>query len=324
MSAGSTRRGLRALLGAALLVGCGPAQSPSQYWIEVLGSRAALEAHQLRAEGMEDAGLFFERNRYLRVLRGAGELPLHERPTVSVESWREGSGIDSALLRPFVCQANPEKYQRLRAEGWQLVERHQLQLTDDGQLQRGTDLDRVLSYRCEATAPGGRDGEAWSTLGATVGACSEPDRAGTQIRLLQGERVLAAELCQATYLQLREGVVILSFSFPLPFEPAVTVQLGHCMDPAAATYPLALQLGAGFPAPGCPYAPSAQTIAGGAIVSGGALGGAWRIESLDFVDGGHLVGDVEMELEIPGIGKATLSGRIDLPLLRVPLSGGAR
>lgn len=326
------RRPDSALAWVALLAGvtvlpaaCRPPMARERYVVEVLGSREALERYAVHVEGLRDEGRLFSSNQYLQRFSVEAEAGLLERPALSVQSRSGGSVMDEVTLRPFVCASRPGPYTRLRKEGWRFVERHQLLLTEDGQLQRDTDLARHLSYACEASPPSSRDsGEAWSTPLGTPGACSEPERAATQVVLESDGERRSAHLCHATYLQLYGGAVHLGFSFMEPgSELPLTVSLWHCMDPLSAVYPLTLEVGADFPRGGCPRVPGASGLADGEPVSAPILRGTWRIARLDFTDGGHLVGEVDAVFAVPGgSGEMRLHGPVDVPLLRIPFSGG--
>ena len=310
---------------AVLLASCRPPVAKDRYVVEVLGSREALDRYAVQADGLQEEGRFFTRNQYLQrfsVEAGAGLL---ERPALSVRSRSEGSEVDAVTLQPFVCGSRPEQYTRLREDGWRFVERHQLMLTEDGRLRRDTDLERLLSYACEASSPSAVDsGEAWSTPLGTLGACSEPERAATRVVLESAGESRPAHLCHATYLQRYGGAVHLGFSFMEPgSELPLTVSLWHCMDPLTAAYPLTLEVGADFPRGDCPRVPGASGLVGGEPRSAALLRGTWRISRLDFTDGGHLVGEVDAVFAVPGgDGEMRLHGPVDVPLLRIPFSGG--
>ena len=319
------QRWVAPLAGAgALLAACGSPVARERYVVEVLGSRTAFERYAVQADGLRDEGPFFSRDQYLRRLSVEAEEGLLTRPSLSIQSRSEGQVVDEVSLRPFVCQARAAQYTRLKEDGWRFVERHQLLLTEEGHLRRDTDLDRGLSYSCEASPPTTKDsGEGWSTPLSTPGACTEPKRAATRVTLESGGTSRPAHLCHATYLQLYGGAVHLGFSFEEPgSELPLTVSLWHCMNPLTATYPLTLQVGEGFPGAGCPRVPGASGLVGGEPRSAPILRGTWTLTHIDFTDGGHLVGEVDAVFAVPGgSGELRLHGPVDLPLLRIPFSG---
>ncbi|MBM7118785.1 hypothetical protein [Archangium primigenium] len=312
---------------AALLTACPSPGARERYELEVLGSRAALERYTVEVEGLRDEGLLASEDPSLRRWSTEAETGVLVRAPWVIRS-RDGERVvDELALEPFVCRHPPARYARMREEGWRFVERHQIQLTAEGRLRRDADLDRPLSYACEASPPSARDSrEGWSTPLGTLGACTEPERAATQVVLETGDERRAAHLCHATYLPAHGGAVSLGFAFTVPGdEVPLTVALWHCMDPLTATYPLALEVGQGFPREDCPRRPGASGLVGGAPRAAPVLRGTWRISRLDFTDGGRLVGEVDAVFAVPGgNGEMRLRGPVDLPLLRIPLSGGHR
>jgi hypothetical protein len=305
---------------AAGLAAC--SSSTERYVVEVLGSREALEQYTVRADGLRDEGVSVARDQHLRRLSVEGEGAL-SRPALTLRSLSQGQPVDELSLEPFVCGQRPEKLSQLRKDGWALTERHQVLLTGEGRLARHTDLDRVLSYACEAVS-GGDGGEGWSTPLGTAGACSEPERAATRVVLESGGETRAADLCHATYLQSHGGAVHLGFSFVEPGSALpLSVSLWHCMDPPTASYPVTLTAGEGFPRADCPRQPGASGLVAGAPASAPLLRGTWRLERIEFVDGGHLVGEVDVVFGSPGgSGELRLRGPVDLPVLRIPFNGG--
>jgi hypothetical protein len=300
---------------------CGP--TPERYEVEVLGNREALERYEVRGQGLRDEGTFFARNRYYRRLSMEAKEGLHTWRALTLHSRDGGQEVDALTLEPFVCRQRPEKLAGLREEGWRLLERHQVLLTDEGRLKLNTDLDRVLSYTCEASRDGD-GGEGWSTPLSTAGACSEPERAATQVVLESGDEKRMPDLCHATYVQYYGGAVHLGFSFVIPGSPLpLTVSLWHCMDPPSASYPVPLVMGEDFPRASCPRRPGVSTLVNGDITSAPMLRGTWKIDRIDFVDGGHLVGEVDTVFAVPGgDGEMRLRGHVDLPVLRIPSTGG--
>ncbi|RYZ44049.1 MAG: hypothetical protein EOO71_00835 [Myxococcaceae bacterium] len=310
---------------AGLLAACGPSVASERYVVEVWGSREAFERYTVQAEGLRDEGRATAGPQDVQRFSLEAEEGLLERAPVSFQSLGSDGAVTTVSLQPFVCRDRAEQYARLRKEGWRFTERHQLRLTDDGRLQRDTDLDRELTYVCEASpSSSGDSGEAWSTPLSTPGACDEPAREETRVVLESERDVRPARLCHATYLRQYGGAVHVGFSFPDPGSALpLTVSLWHCMDPVTAAYPVTLEVGTGFPASGCPRLPGASGLSGGEPASAPLLRGTWRITSVDFSDGGHLVGEVDAVFGVPGgSGELRLHGPVDLPLLRIPLPGG--
>jgi hypothetical protein len=320
--AGRAQRSVLMLVVGSLAACTSPGAS-EKYVVEVQGSRKALEAYTLQADGARDEGIYFAYDKFFRrlTLDAPGGLLAH--PPVAFQIRKNDQMLETVVLQPFVCQTQSARHTQLFERGWHMVERHQVLLTDEGQLKLHTDLERQLSYSCEATASSGEEGEGWSSPLGTEGTCDEPERAATQMTLEIEGSLHQPRLCHATYLQRDGGLIHLGFSFPIPGSLPLTVSLWHCMEPSTASYPLMLTAGQHFPQPNCPRQPGASRTTEAGSISAPLLRGSWRIDHIYFVDGGHLMGEVDAVFGVPGgSGELRLNGPVDLPLLRIPFQAG--
>ncbi len=314
-------RGSQAVFIGILLGSCAPAATP-RWQVEVQGSREVMERFAVSADGLRDEGLFYEGDHFVRVLAVEGPDVL-EGSAAAIRS-AAGELRGETLLQPFACRADAATFMDLRQRGWSFLERHQLRLTESGAFQRNTDLSRILSYKCEARSNDKREGQAWSSRNSTAGLCEESERLQTQVTLSRGAQLIRADLCHGAYLRVAGGVVMLQFAFPLGDDVPLTITMAHCIDPQTATYPISLSVGAGYPRADCPYVSSAAARVGDSIRALPVVRGTWRIDSIDFAESGHLVGDVSFVYPAPdGTGELIVRGHVDLPLLRLgPSQGG--
>lgn len=303
------------LLAAAtcFVAGCPAPPRTETFTVRVFGPRAALEADAIRLPGFAAGPLYYTGFFYRDYVRSEA---LASAPEVTAFAGAAdgGAASGSVRLRPFVCPAVTASTDHA-ARGWSFEETHELLLTPGGELVKSTDLDRILKYSCTQTAPDG-DGEKIETLEASLGECGEPERSATAVSVTRaGSLVSRPRYCQAKYASGGTGVV-LSTDDGAGRSTAIT--LDHCLEPATASYPVVLTVGAGWPASGCELGPSLTEYDQGKPAGGTAESGTWTIRSIDFRRGGHLVGDVDVTFRTAGGEAVVVRGHVDVPLLRVP------
>jgi hypothetical protein len=311
---------------APFLVGCeGSASEPKPtYIIEVHGTEHALSYFDVTANGMAaDPKLMFL-GTLARVLRTTAPWSGVKDRTFTVTARDRGRIVATAKLEPFVCAQKRNLDERIRS-GWHVTETHEVFLTDNGQIELNADFGYALSDTCELTAPGGKDGDGWSTVAYAERECSTDDRMMTGLRIMgrSGQATIDAALnaCWAVLTDTDNGRIHMTLTATTSLGQVV-LGLTHCLSSFSEPFPTTLTVrdDNACPTVGHVY----RTLPDGDIESLGQTSGTWLINTADLARGGRIAGSVDLRTLSDSGDEVTISGTYDLPILRVPLEGDSQ
>jgi len=200
-------------------VGCEGESSSEKFRIRVTGLLDAHEAYTLKVDGHEITERFFFEGGYIRELELKTSLQDLNGKKILVRSEFDGETVGQTTLEPFLCAGMVANNSDLAR--WNLTEEHGLMLTNEGDLRKNEDLDRNLSYTCNAIPPNGEGGEGVGTSWSSEELCVHADRNATQMALSFDEsESIDAERCSAGYGQSK-GTTGSRFRIPAGWQEVI-------------------------------------------------------------------------------------------------------
>jgi hypothetical protein len=321
------------LFGVSILAGCGggEAQPRSTFVLGVRASQSALDSFVLSAEGLDpDPKLHFAANLLLKTFYTTAPLTTVEgQPFTLRSSSSAGAEVSALVVTPFVCASDPTFAAKVEA-GWQGAETLEVYLQPDGALTAENEFDRQLAHRCEWVAPGASDGEGSSTPNRSPSLCSEGDRLGTMLDVLDvsdpsAEQPLTMTTCGAYHYNYTappdvDGVIVDQVTFAKPGEEfAPTLILSHCWR-ASEPFPAVVAVDDARASSCTKEASAIEMGAGSTLRQVLASAGSWTIANgPGLPGGGHQLADVDLTFGTPGTGAPAFKvrGHIDLPIVKV-------
>jgi hypothetical protein len=306
-------------LGLCLLAGalnCNAPLGSVTFVAEVPGGVDALRGYQLMASSMSSDPV----NPYRFISRA----PWSEVVTAefSLASRTATEEVSSVKLHPFVCQQDPSFKERLQSGEWAAQETHQAFLMPDGTLELDTDFDHLLKYRCDWSSSNGRSQSGSAVLTSAPMLCADATRRDTTVRIggtLFGSTFdTAPSICSAILTNDAPAKLTVSFSIS---DATITLNaaLQHCVDPNEV---LPLVLNAPPMDPSCSIVGSVEVIHstfGKRVL--GLASGQWTIYTLSFLKHGRITGTIDAQYST-GNDSLSLTGAVDLPILRIPVNSG--
>jgi hypothetical protein len=319
--------------GAIALGSCGGTNQPRPTVVlEILAAQSTLDSFSVSADPLQSQPkLQFEARFLAKSFVTFAPLEEIEGEPISVTVISPDSvQVSSIAIAPFVCAEDPTFAQKIQS-GWQGTETLQVYLQPDGSLNPENEFDRQLAHRCDWLAPGGGSGEGLATTNRSPGLCTESDRTGTNLEILDlsdasAPRVLGTTTCNAYHDNRTSapdfaGVIADQIGIATTLggsQPAIV--LSHCWS-GSETYPSQIAVG-GDPAVSCPYESMVIATDSPAPTVLPASGGSWTLANGPLLPGGgHQIADVDLTFGVAGNGTPVFSvkGHIDLPIVKVNL-----
>lgn len=304
-------------------IGCEGEPSSEKFRIRVTGLLDAHEAFTLKVDGHEITERFFFEGGYIRELELKTSLQDLNGKKILVRSEFDGETVGQTTLEPFLCAGmkanNPD------LAGWNFTEEHGLVLTNEGDLRKNEDLDRNLSYTCNAIPPNGEGGEGVGTSWSSEELCVHADRSATKIALSFDEsESLDAETCSAGYAQRMGGLLAVAFGFPQGGKESLTLGLmevnvgvfekGPEWDSIIGALPLPYVF-TDFEQP-TTLVSLTRWNTGEPVEIIAPLTGTWKLRTLTWGEEPRLTGEVDLQFVSEELGHIQISGVFDLPVHR--------
>jgi hypothetical protein len=257
-------------------------------------------------------------------------LPAIAGQPIMVRTASSDAGSVSALeVTPFVCAADPNFAENVQT-GWSATETQQIYLQPDGVLTPENEFERQLTHHCDWLAPGGGGGEGSSTVDRSLGLCTESDRTGTMLKILDvtdpsSPRSVATTTCRAyhanrTYPPDFAGVIQDQIGIDVGDGLERVVALSHCWS-TTESFPSTVT--AGGTGDLCP-AETMTVVTTESQTEVLASSGSWTLANgPELAGGGHQIADLDLTFGVPGGGAPAyaVQGHIDLPIVKVNVQG---
>lgn len=310
-----------------LLGTCACGSGPQDIFeVELMGRLSSFEQYTVEAKGFHTAsdpvfskGSFVRRFQANRPRQGT-----EEGYVIEIKDPR-GTILDTLTLRPFICDKIP-RFVRAVGSGQAKVfakEVHQALLTTNGELEVDRDFERALSYRCEVEDMKMGQGESLQLMWHKEPLCSDKSRENTVVQVsgtLNGHPFeKSPRLCMASLTDYKDGYARVQFHVLSNGHPVVLSLQLALLPFDGDRYPKSLQV-VSFSQQGQAKA-LLLTSTGTKDEEWNQAFGTWNITTLDYLKNGRTTGNFSVKLISASGEEVSFSGRYDLPVLRVPITG---